>query len=294
MGARLVDADRAAAYLRGPFERAMASAGRDRIGAAPEGFLARHPDERVRSAAVATWRARMVNEHRSSAVFAGIVPQMIEASTGFDLQSAALRAAQDELAHAALCADVVRAFDEAQAAFGAPGALVNSAGVLLQSRVADFNRDELLRLLGVNVLGTMLCCREAARRMSRAAGGAGGAIVNLSSICGTLGTAWMAGYSAAKAAVINFSRAAAAEGAAHGIRVNVVIPAVVETPATAGMLSDPAAKASTEKLIPLGRVGQARELANAILFLASDEASYVTGAALPVDGGRSAVLVTAL
>jgi meso-butanediol dehydrogenase/(S,S)-butanediol dehydrogenase/diacetyl reductase len=104
----------------------------------------------------------------------------------------------------------------------------------------------------------------------------------------------MAGYSAAKAAVINFSRAAAAEGAAHGIRVNVVIPAVVETPATAGMLSDPAAKANTEKLIPMGRVGQARELANAILFLASDEASYVTGAALPVDGGRSAVLVTAL
>ena len=94
--------------------------------------------------------------------------------------------------------------------------------------------------------------------------------------------------------MINFSRAAAAEGAAHGIRVNVVIPAVVETPATAGMLSDPAAKACTEKLIPLGRVGQARELANAILFLASDEASYVTGAALPVDGGRSAVLVTAL
>lgn len=120
MGARLVDADRAAAYLRGPFERAMASAGRDRIGAAPEGFLARHPDERVRSAAVATWRARMVNEHRSSAVFAGIVPQMIEASTGFDLQSAALRAAQDELAHAALCADVVRAFGGTPAAEAEP------------------------------------------------------------------------------------------------------------------------------------------------------------------------------
>jgi meso-butanediol dehydrogenase/(S,S)-butanediol dehydrogenase/diacetyl reductase len=104
----------------------------------------------------------------------------------------------------------------------------------------------------------------------------------------------MAGYSAAKAAVINFSRAAAAEGAAHGIRVNVVIPAVVETPATAGMLADPASRASTEKLIPMGRVGKPRELANAILFLASDEASYVTGATLPVDGGRAAVLVTAL
>jgi meso-butanediol dehydrogenase/(S,S)-butanediol dehydrogenase/diacetyl reductase len=104
----------------------------------------------------------------------------------------------------------------------------------------------------------------------------------------------MAGYSAAKAAIINFSRAAAAEGAAAGIRVNVVIPAVVETPATAGMLADKASRKNTEKLIPMGRVGQPEELANAILFLASDEASYITGAALPVDGGRSAVLVTAL
>lgn len=122
----------------------------------------------------------------------------------------------------------------------------------------------------------------------------GGSIINVSSICGLLGTASMAGYSAAKAAVINFSRAAAAEGALNGIRVNVVIPAVVETPGTAGMLSDAATRQSTEKLIPMGRVGQPQELANAMLFLASDEASYITGAALPVDGGRSAVLVTAL
>ena len=76
--------------------------------------------------------------------------------------------------------------------------------------------------------------------------------------------------------------------------VNVVIPAVVETPGTAGMLSDATMRQNTEKLIPMGRVGQPEELANAILFLASDEASYITGAALPVDGGRSAVLVTAL
>lgn len=122
----------------------------------------------------------------------------------------------------------------------------------------------------------------------------GGSIINLSSICGLQGTAAMAGYSAAKAAVIGFSRAAAAEGALHGIRVNVVIPAVVETPATAGMLSDVTMRKNTERLIPMGRVGQPEEIANAILFLASDEASYITGAALPVDGGRSAVLVTAL
>ncbi|MDX1464274.1 MAG: SDR family NAD(P)-dependent oxidoreductase [Halomonas sp.] len=122
----------------------------------------------------------------------------------------------------------------------------------------------------------------------------GGAIINLASICGELGTAWMAGYSASKAAVINFSRAAAAEGAAHGVRVNVVVPAVVETPATEGMLADDAARRSTEKLIPMGRVGRPEELAAAIAFLASDDASYITGATLPVDGGRGAVLITAI
>jgi len=94
--------------------------------------------------------------------------------------------------------------------------------------------------------------------------------------------------------VINFTRAAAAEGAADGIRVNCVVPAVVETPATAGMLSDDSMRESTEKLIPMGRVGQPEEIASAIMFLASDEATYITGVDLPVDGGRSAVLITAL
>ncbi|HEN8800137.1 SDR family NAD(P)-dependent oxidoreductase [Pseudomonas sp. CM27] len=124
--------------------------------------------------------------------------------------------------------------------------------------------------------------------------GKGGSIVNIASICGLFGTAWMAGYSAAKAAVINFSRAAASEGAAHNIRCNVIIPGVVDTPATAGMLGDARARANTEKVIPMRRVGQPHELANAILFLASDEASYVTGASLAVDGGRGSDLYTVL
>ena len=121
-----------------------------------------------------------------------------------------------------------------------------------------------------------------------------GLFANLSMLCGLFGTAWMAGYSAAKAAVINFSRAAASEGAAANIRCNVVIPGVVATPATAGMLADDKGRANTEKLIPLRRVGEPVELANAILFLASDEASYVTGACLTVDGGRSSDLYTVL
>ena len=164
-------------------------------------------------------------------------------------------------------------------------AMAYSWGALESTSTADWHSN-----FSTSVDGTFWGTREAMKWMKPH----GGSIINLSSICGVLGTAWMAGYSAAKAAIINFSRAAAAEGAASGIRVNVVIPAVVETPATAGMLSDAASRQNTEKLIPMGRVGQPEELANAILFLASDEASYITGAALPVDGGRSAVLVTAL
>ena len=164
-------------------------------------------------------------------------------------------------------------------------AMAYSWGAIESTSTADWHSN-----FSTSVDGTFWGTRAAMKLMKAR----GGSIINLSSICGLLGTAHMAGYSAAKAAIINFSRAAAAEGAADGIRVNVVIPAVVETPGTAGMLADDAARKNTEKMIPMGRVGQPQELANAILFLASDEASYITGAALPVDGGRSAVLVTAL
>ncbi len=168
--------------------------------------------------------------------------------------------------------------------------LVNNAMAYTWGPIEAMSTDDWHANFTTSVDGTFWGTRAAMKLMSAR----GGAIVNLSSICGTLGTASMSGYSAAKAAIINFSRAAAAEGAASNIRVNVVIPAVVETPATAGMLADHSSRKNTEKLIPMGRVGQPEELANAILFLASDEASYVTGATLPVDGGRSAVLVTAL
>ena len=137
--------------------------------------------------------------------------------------------------------------------------------------------------------GTFWGTRTAMQLMKKQGGGS---IVNIASICGVFGTAWMSGYSAAKAAVINFSRAVASEGAACGVRCNVVVPGVVATPATAGMLSDDASRNNTEKLIPMRRVGEADELANAVFFLASDEASYITGASLAVDGGRSSDLYT--
>lgn len=187
-------------------------------------------------------------------------------------------------------AHIVGALERAAADHGGLDILVNNAMAYTWGGIDGMSTEDWHANFGTSVDGTFWGTRTALKLMK----GKGGSIVNLSSICGTLGTPYMSGYSAAKAAIINFSRAAAAEGAAAGVRVNVVIPAVVETPATAGMLADEASRQNTEKLIPMGRVGQASELANAVLFLASDEASYVTGAALPVDGGRSAVLVTAL
>lgn len=187
-------------------------------------------------------------------------------------------------------AQIVAAIEAAARRHGRLDILVNNAMAYTWGALAETSTTDWHANFTTSVDGTFWGTRTAMKLMQ----GKGGAIVNLSSICGTLGTAWMSGYSAAKAAIINFSRAAAAEGAAQGIRVNVVIPAVVETPATAGMLADENSRKGTEKLIPMGRVGQSDELAAAILFLASDDASYITGVALPVDGGRSAVLVTAL
>lgn len=187
-------------------------------------------------------------------------------------------------------AQIVGALEQTAKKYGSLDILVNNAMAFTWGGIDAMSTQDWHANFSTSVDGTFWGTRTALQLMKEK----GGSIINISSICGTLGTPFMSGYSAAKAAVINFSRAAAAEGAAAGIRVNVVVPAVVETPATAGMLSDEASRKNTEKLIPMGRVGQPHELANVALFLGSDESSYMTGAVLPVDGGRSAVLVTAL
>ena len=169
--------------------------------------------------------------------------------------------------------------------------LVNNAMAYTWGGIDSMTTADWHANFGTTVDGTFWGTRTAMQLM-KAQGG--GSIVNIASICGLFGTAWMAGYSAAKAAVINFSRAAASEGAPHNIRCNVIIPGVVDTPATAGMLADAKTRSNTEKVIPMKRVGLPVELANAILFLASDEASYVTGASLAVDGGRGSDLYTVL
>ncbi len=184
----------------------------------------------------------------------------------------------------------VGALEKVAQEYGQLDVLVNNAMAFTWGSIEEMDTEQWRANFTTSVDGTFWGTRTAMKLMKAH----GGSIINLSSICGELGTPWMSGYSASKAAVTNFSRAAAAEGAPDGVRVNVVIPAVVETPATAGMLADENSRKSTEKLIPMGRVGQPEELANAILFLASDQSSYITGATLPVDGGRSAVLITAL
>lgn len=173
---------------------------------------------------------------------------------------------------------------------GSLDVLVNNAVAFTWGALPDMTTEDWHANFKTTVDGTFWGTRKAMQLMKDN----GGSIVNIASICGVFGTAWMSGYSAAKAAVINFSRAAASEGATDNIRCNVVIPGVVETPATAGMLSDEKAKTNTAKLIPMKRVGKPEELANAVLFLASDEASYVTGATLAVDGGRGSDLYTAM
>ncbi|EJM12834.1 dehydrogenase of unknown specificity, short-chain alcohol dehydrogenase [Pseudomonas sp. GM21] len=169
--------------------------------------------------------------------------------------------------------------------------LVNNAMAYTWGSIDTMTTADWHANFATTVDGTFWGTRTAMQLMKEQGGGS---IVNIASICGLFGTAWMAGYSAAKAAVINFSRAAASEGAPHNIRCNVIIPGVVDTPATAGMLGDDKTRTNTEKVIPMKRVGLPVELANAILFLASDEASYVTGASLAVDGGRGSDLYTVL
>jgi NAD(P)-dependent dehydrogenase (short-subunit alcohol dehydrogenase family) len=183
-------------------------------------------------------------------------------------------------------ADIVRLFAETERAFGPVTHLVNSAGMGGQMRVDSYDAAALSRLFAVNVIGLMLCCREAAKRMSTKNGGKGGAIVNVSSMAGTLGgRPGSSAYAATKGAVDSFTKGFAREVAAEGIRVNSLRPGMVMTEMTEGRLKDPAFKAGIQKSIPMGRVGEAHEIADTALWLLSDEASFITGAMLDASGG---------
>jgi len=184
-------------------------------------------------------------------------------------------------------ADVVALFDAAEDELGPVVALVNNAGILgLQTTLAELERGRFERVLAINVLGTFLCAREAVRRMSTARGGAGGAIVNVSSMAARLGAPnEYIDYAASKGAVDSLTTGLAKEVAREGIRVNAVRPGLIRTDIHASG-GEPGRVARLQDTIPLGRGGEAKEVASTVLWLLSEEASYVTGTFIDVAGGR--------
>jgi NAD(P)-dependent dehydrogenase (short-subunit alcohol dehydrogenase family) len=183
-------------------------------------------------------------------------------------------------------ADILQLFRETERALGPITHLVNSAGVSRRTRVDEYDAALLETLFSINVIGLMLCCREAARRMSTRQGGKGGAIVNVSSMASTLGgRLGSTAYAATKGAVDSFTKGFAREVAPEGIRVNAIRPGMVQTEMTEGSLSEPAFRARIEPSIPMQRVGESHEIADAILWLLSDEASFITGAMVDAAGG---------
>jgi NAD(P)-dependent dehydrogenase (short-subunit alcohol dehydrogenase family) len=184
-------------------------------------------------------------------------------------------------------AQVLALFAEVDRRLGRLTALVNNAGVVDRTqRVEEMSFDSLRRVFDVNVIGSFLCAREAVKRMSTRHGGAGGAIVNLSSAAARLGAPGQyVHYAAAKGAIDSFTIGLAKEVAAEGIRVNAVRPGLIETGihASGGL---PTRVQDLAHLVPMKRGGTAEEVAQAIVWLLSADASYTTMALVDVSGGR--------
>lgn len=182
--------------------------------------------------------------------------------------------------------DVQRLFKTVDAELGVVSALVNNAGILeAQGRVDQIDEDRLRRVLMTNVAGQVLCAKEAVLRMSTAHGGRGGAIVNVSSAAARLGSPFeYVDYAASKGAVDTFSKGLALEVAGEGIRVNAVRPGFIHTDMHASG-GDPERVDRLQQDLPMKRGGRPEEVAEAILWLLSDQASYVTGSFIDLAGG---------
>ena len=183
--------------------------------------------------------------------------------------------------------DVIRLFKEVDSELGQITALVNNAGIISpQSKLIDMDASRLQKLFNTNVVGSFLCAREAIKRMSKKHKGYGGTITNLSSAAARIGSPnEFIDYAASKGAIDTMTLGLSKEVAEDGIRVNAVRPGLIDT----DLHSDTGDADRAEKLkqfVPMQRVGSAEEVANTVLWLMSQEASYVTGALVDVTGGR--------
>ena len=183
-------------------------------------------------------------------------------------------------------ADWERAVAAAVARFGKLDILVNNAGIVARGVLEDSSSQEWDRVMEVNAKGVFLGTKAAIPEMRRAGGGS---IINTSSISGLVGQdAIQPVYNASKGAVRIFTKAAAVQYAKEGIRVNSVHPGAVDTPMAEARLADPELQRQADARIPLGRTAQPEEIAYGVLYLASDESSFVTGSELVIDGGYTA------
>ena len=183
--------------------------------------------------------------------------------------------------------DILRLFEAADK-FGTLGALVNNAGIVGKSgvRVDEMSAERIQEMMAVNVTGSILCAREAVKRMSTRHGGKGGVIVNISSVAAKLGAAnTYVDYAASKGAIDSFTLGLGLEVAGEGIRVAGIRPGLIDTEIHAAG-GEPDRAHRLAHMVPMKRVGQAEEIANAIVWLMSDDASYVTSTTIDVSGGR--------
>ena len=179
--------------------------------------------------------------------------------------------------------DVQKMFYETAEEFGKIDIVVNNAGVFFQDKVEDLEEDEWDKVINIDLKGVYLCTKEAVEHMVKE--DIEGSIINISSIAGLLGYQGAAAYSAAKGGVSNFTREVALDYGPKGINVNAICPGVIKTQMTAEFREDPQMKEFMEQNTPYKRLGEPEDIANAAVFLASDESNFIHGENLVVDGG---------
>jgi len=183
-------------------------------------------------------------------------------------------------------ADWASAVEAAVSRYGRLDVLVNNAGITIRKTIEDTTEEDWDRIMAINAKGVFLGTKQAIPAMRKSGGGS---IVNISSTAGLVGSPYSgASYAATKGAVRLFTKATAIQYAKEGIRCNSVHPGLLETPMTQDILADAAHREERTQRIPLGRVGTAEDVAYGVLYLASDEASFVTGSELVIDGGATA------